>query len=264
LIKVLRQQQKTMVALRDLVEELGDKDCYDRISASSKPRELTKTDYANAYDVPVQDLRCMISGISIAELLRDAPPSSPPKNPVTLAHLLPRNANSSERVPLGYKISDIEDLRNTLLLGKGFEQAYDQKFVSIVPSDQPFSSNRYKLHIWVDAIKNEPIYEGASRTIGSFEGKPLDLRVGTKMHNPFKRALSYQAFRAFKMWGKRAGLTELPTDSDTSVYVGTYRMMRAKYAQQLARDAAADAEDEDEDASEIAAEKSDENDDVDS
>ena len=264
MIKVLKQQQNTMVALRDLVEELGDKDCYDRISVSSKPRELTKAEYTNVYDVPVQDLRCMISGISFTELLRAAPSSSSPKNPVTLSHLLPRNANSSERLALGYKMSDIEDLRNTLLLGKRFEQAYDQKFVSLVPSDLPFSSNRYKLHIWVDVIRDEPIYEGASLTIGSFEGKPLDLRVGTKMHNPFKRALSYQAFRAFKMWGKRAGLTELPTDSDTSVYEGTYRMMRAKYAQQLARDTAADAEDEDENASEIAEEKNDENDDVDS
>jgi hypothetical protein len=164
---------------------------------------------------------------------------------------------------LGYKPSYVEDIRNTLLLSKGFEQAYDHKFLSFVPSDQPFSNNRYKLHIWVDVIRDEPIYEGASLTIGSFEGAPLDLRVGTKMHNPFKRALSYQAFRAFKMWGKGSGLTELPTDSDTSVYEGTYRMMRAKYAQQLARDAAADAEDEDENASEIAEENNEENEDDD-
>mmetsp|Transcript_16019 Transcript_16019/g.22080 ORF Transcript_16019/g.22080 Transcript_16019/m.22080 type:complete len:82 (+) Transcript_16019:25-270(+) len=65
------------------------------------------------------------------------------------------------------------------------------------------------------------------------------------MHDPFKRAMSYQAFHAFKMWGKVLGLTELPGDSDMSEYQeGAYKMKRAKYARQLAIDVAAEAEDE--------------------
>jgi hypothetical protein len=136
--------------------------------------------------------------------------------------------------------------RKRTTVARTIEEAFDHKFISFVPSDKPFSSNRYKLHIWVDAIKTEPIYEGSAQTIGSFDGAALDLTIGSSQHNPFKRPLSYQAFRAFKMWGKGFGLTELPEDSDTSVYQGAYKQKRATYAQQLAKDAAADAEDDEE------------------
>lgn len=101
------------------------------------------------------------------------------------------------------------------------------------------------MHIWVDAVRGEPIFEGATQTIGEFDGAPLDLTVGPGTHNPFKRAMSYQAFRAFKKWGNGYGLTELPEDSDISVYRGAYRINRAKYAKQLAKDSAFDAEDDD-------------------
>ena len=246
--KTMRTQEKTMSAVLEVLVEIGDKDCYDRCSESSKPRELTKAAYERTYSVPAPDLRCMITGISQASLTAAAPSSPTPKNPVTLSHLLARNADAKERLSLGYKKGDIENIRNTILLCKGIEEAFDHKFVSFVPTDKPFSNNRYKLHIWVDAVKSDPIYEGAALTIGSFEGAPLDLTVGASLHNPFKRTLSYQAFRAFMTWGKRFGLTELPEDSDTSDYQGTYKQRRASYAKQLAKDAAADAEEnEDED-----------------
>ena len=58
--------------------------------------------------------------------------------------------------------------------------------------------------------------------------------------------LSYQAFRAFRKWGKDLSLKELPLDSDTSVYQGDYKRTRIKYAQQLANDVVADAEDDEE------------------
>jgi len=253
MIKHLKRQAKVMEkvfqvlgGIGEVLEEIGDKDCYDRISESSKPRELAKPDYELAYGVPVADLKCMISGISQTALIAAAPTSPKPKNPVTLSHLLARNAEAKERLSLEYKKADIENIRNTVLLCKGIEEAFDHKFISFVPTDKPFSNNRYKLHIWVDAIKTEPIYEGATLTIGSFDGASLDLSVGSAQHNPFKRALSYQAFRAFKMWGKGFGLTELPEDSDTSVYQGAYKQKRIAYAKQLAKDAAADAEDDEE------------------
>jgi hypothetical protein len=244
LIKVLKRQEKIMSAVLKVLEEFGDKDCYDRCSEASKPRELAKADYEKTYAVPVSDLKCMITGISQASLIAAAPTSPTPKNPVTLSHLLARNAEAKERLSLGYKKGDIENIRNTILLCKGIEEAYDHKFVSFVPTDKPFSNDRYKLHIWVDSIKTEPIYEGAVETIGAFEGATLNLVVGQSRHNPFKRTLSYQAFRAFKMWSKEFGLTELPEDSDTSLYQGSYKPKRASYAQQLANDAAADAEEE--------------------
>ena len=259
LIKVLKKHEKTMSAVLEVLEEIGDKDCYDRISESSKPKELAKSDYELAYKVKAADLKCMITGISQSALIAAAPTSPKPKNPVTLSHLLARNAEAKERLSLGYGMADIENIRNSILLCKGIEEAFDHKFLSFVPTDKPFSNNRYKLHIWVDAIKTEPIYEGAALTIGSFDGAALDLTVGSALHNPFKRALSYQAFRAFKMWCKGYGLTELPEDSDTSVYQGAYKQKRIAYAQQLAKDAAADADDDEEQDEAVDEESGDEN-----
>lgn len=228
-----------------LLEEIGDKDCYDQISSSSKPRELTKAEYESTYCVPVSKLQCMVTGISHESIIRSFPSPGTPDNPVTLAHILARNAEAKEMLSLGFKKADVENIRNSLLICKGIEEAFDNKFVSFVPSEEPFSSNRYKLHIWVDAVRDEPIFEGSNWTIGSFDGAPLNLTVGTMSHNPFKRAMSYQAFRAFKKWGKGFGLTKLPEDSDTSTYERAYKSIRAQYAMQLARDIA-DEEDEDE------------------
>ena len=125
-------------------------------------------------------------------------------------------------------------------------EAFDHKLISFIPSDKPFSSNRYKLHIWIDAVKSEPIYEGSTQTIGFFDGYALDLTVNADkpQHNPFKRAMSYQAFRAFKKWGKGFGFTELPEDSDTSVYQGSYKMLREKYKKQLTLDVTDETEDD--------------------
>jgi hypothetical protein len=44
--------------------------------------------------------------------------------------------------------------------------------------------------------------------------------VGTKNHIPFTRALAYQAYRSFKMWGKDSEDFVLPVDSDISIYLG--------------------------------------------
>jgi hypothetical protein len=110
------------------------------------------------------------------------------------------------------------------------------RYISFVPADNPFSDNKYKVHIWCDAIKSKPIFEGATQTIGSYDAIPLNLNVGSAPHDPFKRAMSYQAFRAFNKWSKEFGLRDLPVDSDTSLYEGSYKRIRAMLAQQLAKD----------------------------
>lgn len=244
LLETLISNTKVMTAVLGVLEEIGDKDCYDRISEGSKPRELSKADYEREFGIPAQELRCMVTGISQNSLIAAAPKSSStPKNPVTLAHLLARNADAKEMASLGYRKIDIENIRNSILLCKGIEEAFDRKYISFVPSDKPFSRNRYKLHIWADSVRTEPIFEGSSLTIGSFDGAALDLTVGITAHNPFKRAMSYQAFRAFKTWYKIFDLKELPEDSDTSVYRGGYQSKRAQFAAQLAKDIVADDED---------------------
>jgi predicted extracellular nuclease len=53
--------------------------------------------------------------------------------------------------------------------------------------------------------------------------------------------------------------TELPEDSDTSVYQGAYKQKRAAYAQQLAKDAAAAPEDDEEQYEAVDEESGDEN-----
>mmetsp|Transcript_1890 Transcript_1890/g.2990 ORF Transcript_1890/g.2990 Transcript_1890/m.2990 type:complete len:173 (+) Transcript_1890:216-734(+) len=172
----MNKQNKTMTAMLEVLEEIGDKDCYDKISESIKPRELTKSDYERVYGVQMKDLRCMITGISHASLIAGAPTSQIPKNPVTLAHLLACNADAKERLSLGYTRADIESIRNSILLCTGIEEAYNHKYLLFVPSENPFSSNRYNLHVWVDAIRSEPIYEGSTQTIGSFDGMALNLQ----------------------------------------------------------------------------------------
>jgi hypothetical protein len=256
--KTMSTQAKTLAAVGETLAEIVDKDAFDKISMSSEPRKIKKEDFARSYGVTVESLRCMISDTSLGSIVAAAPSSPTPKNPVTLSHLLPRGASNAEKVSLGYGNSDIDSIRNTILLCKGIEEAFDHKFLSFVPSEKPFSDNKYKLHIWVDNIKDNPIYEGASVTIGSFEGAPLKLQVGGASHNPFRRALSYQAYRAWKTWSR--SLDELPEDSDTSVYRGSYQSTRQRYIQQIARDAELDAEDEDDFADRQVAEGNEEND----
>ena len=123
----------------EVLEDFCDKNCCDRISETSKPRELTKSAYEKAYKVPVADLKCMVTGVSHTALIAAAPTSSIPPNSVTLSHLLARNAYAKERDSLGYKKADIDNIRNTILLCKGIEEAFNQKNLSFVPNNKPFS-----------------------------------------------------------------------------------------------------------------------------
>jgi hypothetical protein len=247
--QTLESQRETAIGIDRLGDaftrlvEVLDKDGYDQISESSNPKKLGKDDYTAAYGVPVPDLQCMVTGVSQNSI---TPPGGPqPKNPVTLAHLLPRCASGRERASLGYDLSDIESIRNSILLCKGIEQAFDQKHISFVPMDHPFQPDRYKLQIWFEGAKKKPIYEGAIQTIEDYDGHPLILQVGTQTHNPFNRTLSYQAFRAFKSHGKDNGF-EFPVNSDISVYQGWYNVEREKYKKQLMKDIQRDAEEAEE------------------
>jgi hypothetical protein len=240
--KTMKRVCKTLELVKDVLEEVADKDCYDRIPRPSKPKMITKESYTAKYSVAVPDLQCMITGISHNSILVAG--SASPESPVRLAHLLPRNADMIYQNRLRYNYGDIDDIRNTILLCKGFKEAFNSKCISFVPADNPFSINKYKLRVWWDGIKSKPIFEGATQTIGDYDGFPLNLKVGTIHHDPFKRAMSYQAFRAFKMWSRHHGLRELPVDSDISLYKGSYKGIRAMLAQQLAKDIASEEKSE--------------------
>ena len=235
-----------MSALLGVLEGLADKDCYDRKCEAYVPRALALSDYVQAYGVSEAELKCMITGISNTVIMESAVSSRQSQNPVNVLRLVPSTANVKTRESLRYMNADMDSLCNTLLLCRGIRQAFNEKLVSFVPTDNPFSSSRYKLHVWMEATMAEPIYEGASQSIGDFDGLPLDLTVGAAQHNPFRRALSYQTLRAFSTWGRELGVRVLPVDNATSEYVRSYRHKRAVYAQQLAKDIVADKEGEEE------------------
>eukprot|EP01033_Poteriospumella_lacustris_P015017 gene15017-10737_t len=134
---------RMMNEVRRVLEDIVDKDCYDRISESSQRKRASKMDYERNYGVAVADLNCMITGISQSALHAPAPTSPMPENPVTCSYLLPRSAYATDRESLGYKMDDIESIRNTLLLCKGIERAFYRKKLSFVPADNPFSNNQY-------------------------------------------------------------------------------------------------------------------------
>jgi hypothetical protein len=154
LAKVLTTLNNTI----EILTEIGDKDCYDRMSQSSMPRKIEKNDFAKYYGIEESDLMCMVTEISQSLLIASSPKSQIPPNPLKLSHILARSADLKERENLSFADGDIDNIRNTIILCKGIEEAFDRKKLSFVPSEQPFSPHRYKLHIWLDSVRTTPIY----------------------------------------------------------------------------------------------------------
>ena len=63
-----------------------------------------------------------------------------------------------------------------------------------------------KMVVWDDAVRETPIWDTNSDVIGQYEGCSLHLDG----HNPFRRALSYQAYMAHNHYLKKP----LPIDKD--------------------------------------------------
>ena len=234
-VALLQEIVKDNKEMKELLKDVLDTDPYDKISDNSHMRKFTKSDFAGHFKVQPSALRCMVSGLQ------------PLSNYLILSHLLPRSTTNKVKETLAIGISDVDSVRNFLILCKGFEQAYDSKNISFIPADNPFSNNRYMLKIWTNTVRKEKIYEGSNQTIEDFENCPLNLKVGDADHNPFKRIISYQAYRAFLKWHKCHGLTELPVDCDVSEYEGSYRSTRKAFLDQFALDCAADGIDDDAD-----------------
>lgn len=130
---------------------------------------------------------------------------------VVVAHIV--SASSSVRILNLIRMTeaDVNSLRNGLLLAKNFEVAFNRLQLSFVKSN-PLSQNLY-LQIWDDSCRNEPIYDGSTRTIGDFEGEVLNLGS----HRPFRRALSFQAYQAFLQSKDISKFEELSEDGSEKV-----------------------------------------------
>jgi len=98
----MKAQTKRMEAHAKFIEDIVDKDNYDKISTNSKSRRLDKSAYTTEYKVPLYDLPCMVTGITINSMKAENPSSSPPSNTVTMAHLVGHCVEAKEAVSLGY------------------------------------------------------------------------------------------------------------------------------------------------------------------
>ena len=60
------------------------------------------------------------------------------------------------------------------------------------------------MQIWDNRCRELPIYEGSKRKIGEFDGHVLNLG----RHQPFRRALSFQAYQAYLLFKEKTELGE--------------------------------------------------------
>ena len=113
---------------------------------------------------------------------------------VVCAHIVPCSSLESSLAKVGLTKADVASIRNCLFLAKGLETAFDNLQLSFIRSPtNPLNSNLF-LKIWDDSCRSHKLWVGLDvDTIGDFDGKELVLNG----HEPFKRALSYQAYQAY-------------------------------------------------------------------
>eukprot|EP01041_Mallomonas_annulata_P004807 gene4807-9585_t len=87
---------------------------------------------------------------------------------------------------------DLNCTRNLLFLSKNIEKAFDKLQISFIKSTDNLEFNLF-LKIWDSSVYDMPIWLNSEHTIGKYNGCKLNGR----RNNPFKRALSYQAYQAF-------------------------------------------------------------------
>ena len=123
-----------------------------------------------------------------------------------LLHILPRSSKAKYAQCIGLSLSDLESTNNILLLCTNIANAFDNLDVSFVHPVcdllDPWSGNAFVLHIWNDNVRSKPIYPGADKTIGDFDGRELN-----ESHDIFKRVLTLQAAWACLKWGPYETIT---------------------------------------------------------
>lgn len=110
---------------------------------------------------------------------------------VVAAHIAPAKSKIRILNYIGMTADDINNPRNFLLLAKNVEVCFDRQQLSFV-KENPLS-NDLILKIWDSSASTIPIWESSKLLIGKYDGKKLLLGD----HNPFRRALSYQAYQAY-------------------------------------------------------------------
>lgn len=167
---------------------------------------------------------CMLTGITPDDQ----------SNHLRVAHIMPRSAQRKFLDSITMKRNDIDSIRNLLLLCRNIEIAFDRLEISFIPSKNPFAG-QFCLRIWNDRTRNTPIYDGSEKVIGDYDGAILNFTVNGKLHCPYKRALSYQAYHAYNQWSMNNG----------SVYEGSLREEFFKLVGRHINEEVSDDDDED-------------------
>jgi len=181
---------KDVGSVAKLNAEAGKKDEQLRQQVANSYR--CKKNSSDAGGKPVTFARCCVT-----QLEGD-------HNHVTAAHLLPRR--SAPQFLKTFDMSDepmgIDCYRNIILLAKNIEAGFNDQRLCFVKNDD---KTEIVLQILDPAIANEPIFPGASSTIGDYAGKPLKFR---ERAGPFTRILSLHAQLSYQVAKQMTLITE--------------------------------------------------------
>jgi hypothetical protein len=142
--------------------------------------------------------KCMVTGIEESIIYKNQLQVG---NRVICAHIMPHyleNINSRHLVKhelmlarIGMFRKDIASNRNLLFLAAPIEKAFDNLQLCFIPQESKADSG-YVVKIVDSRCKGIEIFEGSEKTIGDFDGLPVDW-FG---HDPFKTALGVHAYQA--------------------------------------------------------------------
>ena len=161
---------------------------------------------------------------------------------VVAAHIVPARSKIRYLLFIGLTPEDVSSSRNGLLLSKNIENAFDALQLSFirgpVPDDSGAPMDGFTLKIWDDNCRNTPIWAGSDKLIGEYDGC-----IALQRHNPFKRALSHQAYSAFLHFRHELNAMVSPPSEYGSDNQSKYYKQRKLMKESVDRDMAEELDD---------------------
>jgi hypothetical protein len=152
---------------------------WDRSQLSGSRGENFRADLKRHLDLKTNMIACMLTQIDGNG------------EQVCAAHILPCTTRKRIADQLSLTLDDLNLPRNGLFLAKNIEIAFDKLQLSFVPKDF-LHPGTLKMVIWDESVCDQAIWHNHPNLIGQYEGCSLSLGS----HNPYLRALSYQAYMA--------------------------------------------------------------------
>jgi hypothetical protein len=107
---------------------------------------------------------------------------------IPAAHLIPRKAPGNIRRRIGLNLEDLHNPRNSLVICKGLETAYDEMKLSFL--ETPVGT--WCIKVWDTSILGLNLHSESLSTIGDFTDVQFSIDP-----SPYKTALFYQAYVAY-------------------------------------------------------------------